>query len=107
KGVLMTTVEITETPISHAEAAQQRVEELRRWRELIPHFVLPTSMDETRRLSAAASVSPEFIELTNVVVANQPALARNDGTTPAEVRDLLSYAEAYVPLADELEAFAQ
>ena len=102
----MSTVEPTGTPISHAEAAQQRVEELRRWREIIPHFVLPASKDETRRLSAAAAVSPEFVELTNVAITNQPALARNDGPTPAEVRDLVSYADAYDPLADELEALA-
>jgi hypothetical protein len=103
----MSTVEPTGTPISHAEAAQQRVEDLRRWRELIPHFVMPASKDETRRLTSAASVSPEFVELTNVAVANQPALTRNDGPTPADVRDLVSYADAYDPLADELEAFAQ
>jgi len=102
----MSTVEPTGTPISHAEAAQQRVEELRRWREIIPHFVLPASKDETRRLSSAASVSPEFVELTNVAITNQPALARNEGPTPAEVRDLVSYADAYDPLADELEALA-
>ena len=103
------TVIITEPPTAttHAGAAQQRIQELRRWREMIPHFVMPTSQDETRRLSIAASVPPEFIELTNVVVTNQPALTRNEGTTPAEVRDLVSYADAYDPLADELEAFAQ
>lgn len=103
----MTTVDIAETPTVYAAAAQERVQELRRWREMIPHFVMPTSTDETQRLSAAASVSAEFIELTNVAVANQPALVRNDGATPAEVRDLVSYADAYGPLADELEAFAQ
>ena len=103
----MSTVEVTGIPLSHAEAAQQRMQELHRWRELIPHFVMPESTDETRRLSAAGSVSPEFIELTNVAVANQTALVRNDGATPAEVRDLVSYADAYDPLADELEAFAQ
>jgi len=103
----MSTVEPTGTPISHAEAAQQRVQELRRWRELIPHFVMPASIDATRRLIPAASVSPEFIELTNVAVANQPALVRNEGITPAEIRDLVSYADAYGPLVDEHEAFAQ
>ena len=103
----MSTVESTETPISHAEAAQQRMQELRRWQEIIPHFVMPESTDETQRLSSAASVPPEFIELTNVAATNQPALARNDGPTPAEVRDLVSYADAYGPLADELEAVAQ
>jgi len=101
------TTQIVEPPTSHAEAAQQRVLELRRWREVIPHFVMPESADETQRLSAAASVSPEFIELTNMAAANQPELLRNDGATPAEVRDLVSYADAYGPLADELEAFAQ
>jgi len=103
----MTIVDIPETPMSHAEAAQQRLQELRRWRELIPHFVTPASPDEMQRLSSAASVSPEFIELTNVAVANQTALVRTDGVTPAEVRDLVSYADAYGPLADELEAVAQ
>ena len=101
------TIGITEPNVSHAEAAQQRVQELRRWREIIPHFVMPTSTDETQRLSSAASVSSEFIELTNVAVANEPVLVRGEGATPAEVRDLLSYADAYGPLADELEASAQ
>ena len=105
--IFMSTVEVTGTPISHSEAAQQRVQELRRWRELIPHFVTPESTDESRRLIAAASVPPEFIELTNVAVANQTALVRGDGATPAETRDLVSYADAYDPLADELEALAQ
>ena len=101
------TTEIIETPTSHAEAVQQRVLELRRWREVIPHFVMPMSADDTQRLSPAASVSTEFIELANVALANQPALVRSEGSTPAEVRDLLGYADAYSPLADELEAFAQ
>jgi hypothetical protein len=61
---------------------------------------MPASTDETQRLSAAASVSPEFIELANVAVTNQPALARNAGTTPPAIRDLVSYADAHDPLAD-------
>jgi len=78
-----------------------------RWREIIPHFVMPESPKETQRLSPAASVPPEFIELTKVAAANEPAIVRNGGATPAEVRDLMSYADAYDPLADELEAFVQ
>jgi len=94
-------------PNTHAAMAQQRVEELKQWREQIPRFAIPETTDEVRRLSAAASVPPVFIELTNVAIANQSALVRTDGAPPAEVRDLLSYADAYVPLADELEALAQ
>jgi hypothetical protein len=98
-GVSTTTTLTT----GHAEAAQVRVEELRRWREQIPYFVIPTP-GETQRLSSAASVPPEFVELTNLAVANQPALVRADALTPAKVRDLVAYADAYDPLADELEA---
>ncbi len=63
--------------------------------------------DATRKLSHAASVSPVFIELTNVAVTNQMALVHGEGTPPDEVRDLVAYSDAYVPLADELEALAQ
>src|SRR5689334_10292064 len=97
----------TETPTAHAVTAQERVEELRRWRDSIPRFVMPEDKNATRRLSIAASVSPEFVELTAVAVANHEPLVRSKAATPAEVRDLMSYADAFDPLADELEALAQ
>ena len=92
---------------NYAEAAQERVLELRRWREQIPNFVIPATTDATVRLNSAASVSPAFIELTNVAIANQPVLVRAKGRTPAQVRDMVAYADAYAPLADELEALAK
>ena len=97
----------TMTPNAHSEAAQARLQEVRQMRELIPHFVLPVSGKDTRRLNAVASLAPEFVELTASAIANQKALIRQDGTTPAEMRDLMSYAEAYGPLADEYEAMGQ
>jgi hypothetical protein len=93
--------------ISHTESAQARLQELRQTRALIPHFVIPESARERARLNSAASVPPEFVELTTVAVANETSLVRGDGATPAEIRDLMGYAEAYGPYADELEAFAQ
>jgi hypothetical protein len=84
-----------------------RLQELRHMRETIPHFVIPSAPDESRRLANAASVPPEFIELSAVAVANQRALERGDAITPAEVRDLLSYATSYEPVADAMEALAQ
>lgn len=92
---------------NHAEAAQERVLELRRWRESIPHFVIPATTDATSRLNGAASVSAAFIERTNVAVANQPVLVRAEAPAPAEIRDMVAYADAYGPLADELEALAK
>ena len=91
----------------HAEAAQLRLDELRQWREQIPRFAIPETSDAMQRLSQAASIPAVFIELTNVAVANHIALVRADAAPPAEVRDLVAYADAYVTLPDELEAVAQ
>jgi hypothetical protein len=68
---------------------------------------MPGTADATQRLSNAASVSPEFIELTTMAVANHKPLVRAEGATPAQVRELVAYADSHGPLADELEALAQ
>ena len=94
------------SPNAHAETALERVLELRKWRDQIPNFSVPETKDAARRLAPAASVPNEFIELTNMAVANEPALVRGDSATPAELRDLVAYAEAFDPVADELEALA-
>lgn len=93
--------------INYAALAQERVQELRRWREQIPHFAIPQDLDATQRLSSAASVPPEFIELTNLALANHGPLVRAEGATPDQVRELVAYADAFGPLADQLEALAQ
>jgi hypothetical protein len=95
------------TPNSHTEAAQLRLQEVRQSREKIPYFVAPVSSKETIRLAAVSALNPEFVELTAVATANHNALVRGDGLTPAEVRDLMAYADAYSPVADEHEAMAQ
>jgi hypothetical protein len=92
---------------SHPAAAQALLQELRQMRDRIPRFAFPTSPQEAKRLTPAASVPPEFVELTAVAIANENALVRGVGPTPAEIRDLTSYADSYDPLADELEAMAQ
>jgi hypothetical protein len=93
-------------PNPHTEAAQQRVNDLRIMRDLIPRFVVPASPRETARLGSAASVSAEFVELAAMAVANEIGLVRGGAVPPAEVRDLMRYADAYGPVADEFEAFA-
>ncbi len=95
---------VTATP--HADAALERVQELRRWREQIPHFTIPTTADETKRLANAASVPAEFVENTTMAMASQASLARPDAIPPAELRELVAFADAYEPLPDELEATA-
>ncbi|HYC93562.1 MAG TPA: hypothetical protein VEO54_30430 [Thermoanaerobaculia bacterium] len=105
-GKAVSTATATVPSINYAEAAQERIQELRRWREQIPHFITPETTDATKRLSSAASVPAAFIELTNLALANHMPLVRAEGATPAQVRDLVAYAEAFGPLADELEALA-
>ena len=55
---------------SYTDSAQARLQELREIRERIPRLVIPESPRDRSRLNNAASVSPEFIELTTVALAN-------------------------------------
>ncbi|HEX9983509.1 MAG TPA: hypothetical protein VGF69_09605 [Thermoanaerobaculia bacterium] len=92
---------------NYRDEAQVRLQQLREIREAVPHFTIPETRDARRRMSVVAAVPPEFIELATVAVANQKGLARVDGASPAEVYDWMNYADAFSPLADELEALAQ
>lgn len=91
---------------SHSDSAQARIEEIRAMRQKIPNLVIPTSRGAGRRLSVTASVPKPFVELTTVAVKNNPMLVRPAGQDLAQDRDLTSYADAYAPVADELEALA-
>lgn len=97
----------TDAAINYIAAAQERLEELRRWREQIPRFALPATPDATRRLNSAASVPAQFIELASIATTNHKPLMRAESLTPEEVRDLAAYADAFSPVADELEALAK
>ncbi|HYK02925.1 MAG TPA: hypothetical protein VE974_14285 [Thermoanaerobaculia bacterium] len=107
---VLESTETTPAPVpvaSYTTTAQERIAELRRWRDQIPHFAIPATPDAMQRLSTAASLPPEFIELTSIATANNKPLVRVEALTPDEIRDLAAYADAYSPLADELEAFAK
>ena len=90
--------------VSHNTAAKALIEKVRALRTEIPNFVIPTPGAETKRLASAARVTPQFVEQTAAAVENNPVLARAGSPEPDAVRDLVSYAEAYTPLADEMEA---
>lgn len=90
---------------THSDAAQTLVEGIRAMRQQIPNFAIPDKAAQ-RKLGRVATVPPAFVELTAVAVQNNATLVRNGATDPAQSRDLLSYAESYAPVADELEALA-
>jgi len=98
---------MAENQVPYTESAQALVETIRALRQQVPNFVVPSSRGDNRRLISAATVPVQFIELTIVAVRNSAALVRGGGADAAELRDLVSYAEAYAPVAAELEALAQ
>ncbi|HXA20221.1 MAG TPA: hypothetical protein VN380_24800 [Thermoanaerobaculia bacterium] len=103
----VTEVPVPDTPSSRADAAQVLVAEVRAMRDRVPDLVIPDSKGATQKLVSVASVPPQFVELTAVAVTNSEALVRKGGADAAQLRDLLRYADAYEPFADELEALAQ
>jgi hypothetical protein len=98
---------VNEVPQSYTDSAQARVDEIRAMRQLIPNFVIPASTSASRSLSSAASLPQQFLEFAVMAVKNNAALVRGSGVDPAQLRDLMSFAEAYGPVAAELEALAQ
>ncbi len=98
-------VPATPSPVSYMDAAQALVEQTRAMRQQVPNLVIPLK-GAGRRLVAAAAVPAEFVQLTAVAVMNSAPLGSAGGTNPAKARGLLSYADAFGPVADELEALA-
>jgi len=99
-------VPVTTPATSHKDAAAAIIDEVRGLKDRIPHFVIPESRADRQRLVTAASVPPEFIDLTSMATRNNEDLARGGNSGPDKTEDLRNYAEAYGPLADELEAMA-
>jgi len=99
-------VPVTTPATSHKDAAAAIIDEVRGLKDRIPYFVIPESKAARQRLARAASVPPQFIDLTSMATRNNEELARGGNSGPGETEDLRSYAEAYGPLADELEAMA-
>jgi hypothetical protein len=95
----------TTTNEQYREGAQTLIAQIRTFRQQIPKLQIPDPGQTRRDLVSAATVPPEFIELTSVMVRNSAALARA-GANPDQTSDLMSYAEAYGPVADELESLA-
>ncbi len=85
-------------------AAQALIAKVRAIRDEIPDFTAPGFQGSGRGPGNAASVPMAFVERTAVAVANHPLLVRPDLLDPAVSRDLMTFAEAYTPLADEMEA---
>jgi len=91
---------------SRLEGAQAMLDTVETMRQGIPKFAFPVIPGARVRLNGIKSVSPDFMEQSNVALKSEPALARG-GVDPDEMRDLVSYALAYTPVADALEFLAR
>ena len=89
----------------YREGAQTLIAQIRAFRQQIPKLQIPEPGQTRRNLVSAASVPPEFIELISVTLRNSESLGRH-GADPDQSTDLMSYAEAYSPVADELKSLA-
>ena len=98
-------VPVTPPQPSYMDAAVAIIDEIRGLKDRIPNFVIPESKGAVRRLGKVASVPLVFINLAAMAIRNNEELARgNSGSS--QIYDLASFAEAFGPLADELEAMA-
>ena len=104
---------VTEVPVSHAEAARQLTESLRAMQSTIDGFVLPPSPLDAKSRLGGHRLLPDafFVELAVALESSEQFVAALKAVsiqlTPAEIRDMLRYGEAYLPFADALERFAR
>ena len=88
------------------EGAMSLIDDIRALKQRVPNFVVPESKKAHGQLVAAASVPAQFVDLAALAVRNHEVLTRGGNFGLAQIRDRMSYAEAYGPVADELEAMA-
>jgi hypothetical protein len=99
---------VTETPPSHTEAARQLGESLRTLQSGIPGFVVPARpLDRQVRPRGHRLLPDRFFESLAGALDSSSQFAASTTLKSAEIRDMLRYGEAYLPVADQLERFAR
>ena len=96
---------IPDQPSPHEETAQAMLVQLRQLAHSIPGFTFVPAR-RRRQLSAAASVSDDFLQAVSVACDAQPRLASTGEITGAELRDMVSFARQFTSVADELVLLA-
>jgi len=69
-------VPVTTPATSHKDAAAAIIDEIRGLKDRIPHFVIPESRADRLRLTRAASVPAQFIDLTSMATEQRGSRAR-------------------------------
>ncbi len=98
----------TETPAAspaHLDDATAMISELQAMGQRVPAFSFPADGNSNRKLTATATVPQAAILKMTALVQTRPLLTGSD-IGPAELREMVSIAQAYAPVPDEAEAFA-
>ncbi len=97
---------VIETPISPTEAARALLVQIRALQASVNGFTFSRTPDP-RTLNSAASVPPAFLEAVAVALDASPHLATASRVEAAELRSAATYANAFTPVAEELELMAR
>jgi hypothetical protein len=106
------TAETTETAsgdrvaLSYDQVVTTMIDQLHAMEQQIPTFSFPAERNSTQKLTTAASVPRQAIDKVVALIETNPLLTGNY-IGPDDLRDLVSFASAYGPLPDEMEATAQ
>ena len=100
----MSTNNTSTTTVSYTDSAQALIDKIQALKQEIPNFVVPPSSKENNRLTSAASVPTEFVEMTLTATQNSTHLALGGTMDSAQVRDLIQFADAYAPVVAQLQA---
>jgi hypothetical protein len=95
-----------QTAQARLDAAHALLETVAGMRQEIPTFSFPVVLGTRRLTNGVKSISPEFMEQSNVALKTRPELQRGE-VDPDHLRDVFQTAMAYEPVADALEALAE
>jgi len=102
-----TEVPVTTTPQpSHLDGAVALIDDIRAMKLRVPNFAVPATKNANRQLVMAATLPPQFVDLAALAIRNNEELTRGGNSGAAQMRDKMDFADAFDPVADELEALA-
>src|ERR1041385_1179016 len=102
-----------EAPVSHPEAARRLIESLQAMQGTIEGLVIPPQPLDAQSRLRGHRLFPDafFVALAVAMESSEPFVgalkAASIQLTPAEIRDMLRYGEAYLPFAEARERFAR
>ena len=96
---------VIEIPSSHDVAARDALAQIRAIVQAVPGYGFAGTMHR-RRISFLSAVPDRFFYAVALALDALPVLAAAAGVTGAELRDAVSYSNAYRPFATELTLMA-